>query len=193
MIVVFGDWRSVAIRGLAALVFGILVLIWPDVTLWALVILFGVYALVDGIFTLAAAFRAEPGSGARRGPLVLAGLAGIVVGVLTFVWPDITALALLWVIAAWALLSGVSDIAAAVRLRRVIHNEWLLILTGAVSIVFAVVLVITPGAGALVITWLIGWYGIVAGALLLALAWRLRQDDVLLDPGPLPPRLSGAA
>jgi uncharacterized membrane protein HdeD (DUF308 family) len=175
MIIVFGGWRGVAIRAVAAIAFGVLTLVWPELTLWALVILFGAYVLVDGVFSLAAA--SKPEGRARRGWLVFEGIVGIAAGIVTFLWPDITALALLYVIAAWAFLSGVFRIAAAISQRRLIQNEWLLALTGAASIVFAILLVITPGAGALVITWLIGWFALVFGVLLLALALHLRRVE----------------
>jgi uncharacterized membrane protein HdeD (DUF308 family) len=175
MVLVPGSWQSLALRGLAALLFGILALVWPDLTLWALVILFGAYVLVDGLFALAAAFRGEGRD--RRGWLAVEGVAGVLAGIITFVWPDITALALLFLIAAWALVTGVMKIAMAIQLRHEISNEWMLWLSGLVSIAFAVVLVITPGAGALVITWLIGWFAVVLAIVLFVVAWRLRRIE----------------
>ena len=166
------------------MLFGVMALIWPGLTLWALVILWGAYVLVDGISTLAGVVRHDPGTEGRRGVLIFEGIVSVVVGILTFVWPDITALALLFVIAAWAFITGVVEIAAAIRLRAVIDNEWILFLIGALSILFAVGLVITPGAGALVITWLIAWYAILSGILFLALAWRVRQLDTEGGSGP---------
>jgi len=103
------------------------------------------------------------------------GLVGIAAGIITFLWPGITALVLLLVIAAWAFLTGVMQLMAAVRLRRVIEGEWLLGLSGALSVLFAILLAIRPGDGALVITWLIGWFAFVFGALLLVLGWRVRK------------------
>jgi uncharacterized membrane protein HdeD (DUF308 family) len=172
---VVGDWRSVALRGVAAFAFGALTLIWPDLTLTVLVYLFGAYALVDGVFTLAAVVTQSPETRGRRGILVLQGLLGVAAGIVTFAWPGITALALLYVIAAWAIIGGVLEIVAAIQLRAVLRNEWLLVLGGVASVVFGVLLVITPGAGALVITWLIGWYAVFLGVVLLALAWRLHR------------------
>jgi MFS family permease len=129
-------------------------------------------------------FTRAPGTEDRRGWLIFLGLTGIAAGVLTFIWPDITALALLFVIAAWAFVIGVVEIGAAVRLRRVLPNEWLLGLLGALSITFAIALVITPGAGALVITWFIGWYALLSGVVRLALAWRLRKVENELEVRP---------
>jgi uncharacterized membrane protein HdeD (DUF308 family) len=172
---IIGDWRSVLIRGIAAVAFGVLALVWPDITLWALVVLFGAFTLVDGAVILATVIPAGRGQITNRGLLILDGLLSVGVGILTLVWPDITALALLYVIAFWAFIGGAVRIAAAVRLRREIDHEWLLGLSGLLSIVFAVMLVITPGAGALVITWLIGWYAVIFGALLISLSLRLRK------------------
>jgi uncharacterized membrane protein HdeD (DUF308 family) len=172
-----GDRRSFAIRGAAAVLFGLVTLVWPGLTLTALVLLFGALALVDGVSMLVAAFTSGSHDGTSKALVVLIGLAGVAAGIITFVWPGITALALLFVVAGWAFVTGVLEIVAAVRLRRELRGEWLLAVAGVLSVLFAVLLVITPGAGALVITWLIGWYAIFAGVVRLALAWRLRQLD----------------
>jgi uncharacterized membrane protein HdeD (DUF308 family) len=172
---VVGDWRDIAIRGIATVAFGILTLIWPDITVTVLVLLFGIYALIAGASMLLSVARREPETTRRRGIVAFMGALGVAAGIITLAWPDITALALLWVIAAWALLIGALQIIAAVRLRSVLRNEWLLGLAGVATVVFAILLAITPGTGALVITWLIAWYAIFVGILLLALAWRLRR------------------
>jgi uncharacterized membrane protein HdeD (DUF308 family) len=169
------DWRTLALRGLAALAFGVLALIWPRLTLLALVILWGAFALADGVITLTAVATKSPATRARPRLFILQGFLGIAAGIITFVWPGITALALLFVIAAWALLTGVMQLMAAIRLRREIEGEWLLGLSGALSVLLGVLLVITPGAGALVITWLIGWWAVVFGTVLVVLAWRVRR------------------
>jgi uncharacterized membrane protein HdeD (DUF308 family) len=167
-------WWVVAVRGVAALLFGLLALIWPDITISALVLLFGAFALVDGVFTVAAAFGDRRAEG-RRGWLLLQGLAGVAAGVVTFAWPGITTLVLLWWIAAWALVTGVLAIAAAIRLRRELEGEWLLALSGAVSVLFGILLAVRPDEGAVALAWLIGSYAIVFGVALLTLAWRLRR------------------
>jgi uncharacterized membrane protein HdeD (DUF308 family) len=190
-IAIVGHWKSLAIRGAAALLFGVLTLVWPGLTLWSLVLLWGAYVLVDGISILVAVFTHASGTAERRGWLVFEGLTGIAAGILTFVWPHITALALLFVIAAWALVTGVLEIVAAVRLREILEHEWLLGLLGVLSIAFAVGVVITPGAGALVITWFIGWYAALAGVTLLALAWRVRKLDAALEGHPHRSQLRG--
>lgn len=169
------DWRALALRGVAALAFGLLTLIWPGLTLWVLVVLFGAYALVDGVFTLIDVARNRPGTAEHRGWLIVEGVAGIAAGIVTFVWPAITALALLFVIAAWAFVIGVARVSAAIRLRHIVDHAWLMGLAGVLSILFAILLVITPGAGALVITWLIGWWAVVVGVTLLMAAWRVHR------------------
>jgi uncharacterized membrane protein HdeD (DUF308 family) len=167
-------WWLLAVRGAAAILFGILALIWPGVTVTALVFLFGAYAIVDGVFSLMGAFARRQLTGFDRFWLVLIGIAGIVAGIIAFVWPGITALVLLYLIAFWAIFIGVMQIVAAVRLRREIDNEWWLILGGAAAVLFGVIAIIAPGAGAVSLVWLIAIYAIVFGAALLALAFRLR-------------------
>jgi uncharacterized membrane protein HdeD (DUF308 family) len=167
------NWWLFAARGVAALIFGVLAILWPFVTLQVIVLIFGAYVLIDGVFAVISGIRSF-GESRRWWLLVLDGLAGIAVGVLTFLWPEVTALVLLYFIAAWAIVTGILEIAAAIQLRREITGEWRLVLGGVASIVFGVLLVIFPGAGALGLVWLIGAYGILFGILLIALAFRLR-------------------
>jgi uncharacterized membrane protein HdeD (DUF308 family) len=170
------NWWAIALRGVAAIVFGLLTFVVPGITLAALVVLFGAFAIVDGVLTLAAVARGEGGgSDQPRWVLALEGLVGIAAGLVAFVWPGLTALALVYVIAAWAILTGVLAIVAAVRLRRHIDNEWWLGLSGALSVAFGVLLMAAPGAGALALVFWIGAYAVVFGALLVALAFRLRS------------------
>ena len=166
-------WWLLVLRGLCAVLFGILAFAWPGMTLVTLVLLFGAYALVNGIFTLGLAFRAPKGTGAT-GTLVLLGLLGIAAGIVTFAYPGATAITLLWIIAFWAIFSGVLEIAAAIRLRKELTNEWMLILAGLLSVLFGVLAIARPGAGALSIIWLIGAYAILFGIMMLALAFRIR-------------------
>jgi uncharacterized membrane protein HdeD (DUF308 family) len=166
-------WWMVVLRGAVAVVFGLLALIWPDVTLLALIVLFGAYALVDGVFALVAAFG--PNAEGRRFWLALQGIAGIAIGVITFVWPDVTTLVLLALIAAWAIVTGVLQIVAAVRLRREMRGEWLLVLGGVLSVAFGIALVVWPASGAVALVLLIGAYAVVFGAVLIALGLRLRR------------------
>ncbi|SRR6266851_2035042 len=164
-------WWAFALRGVAAVIFGILAFVWPGVTLAVLILFWGAYALVDGILALVAAFRTGQD---HRWWLIVEGVVGIATGVVTFVWPGLTALVLIYIIAVWALITGVLEIIAAIRLRRVIENEWWMALGGVASLIFGVILLIAPGAGALALIWLIAAYAIIFGVLLLALAFRLR-------------------
>ena len=174
VIVLAGNWWALALRGLFAVLFGITAFVLPGITLAVLVLLYGAYALVDGVFAIAAALVGRTVRHALVGPAVR-GLLGIAVGVMTFVWPGITELALLYMIAAWAVVTGVFEIVAAIRLRKEIQGEWLLVLSGVLSVLFGLALVVYPGAGALAIVWLIGPYAIVFGVLLLVLGFRLRS------------------
>jgi uncharacterized membrane protein HdeD (DUF308 family) len=169
------NWWVFALRGAAAVLFGVLALVWPTITLSALVLLFGAYALVDGVMSLGVAIFGGAAAEGRRPWLVLEGIAGIGAGIVTFAWPGITTLVLLWWIAAWALVTGAFEIAAAIRLRREIRGEWRLALSGALSVLFGILLAIRPGEGAVAVAWLIGIYAIVFGAALLALAYELRR------------------
>jgi uncharacterized membrane protein HdeD (DUF308 family) len=175
-------WWVFAVRGAAAMLFGVMAFIWPMSTLAALVLLWGAYALVDGVLAVVSAMRAGQD---HRLLLMLEGLAGIGAGIVTFVWPGLTAMALLYIIAAWALVTGVFELVSAIRLRKVIQNEWLLALSGVASVLFGIILIVAPGAGALALIGLIGAYAIIFGVLLLALALQLRaRDQRLHAPAP---------
>jgi uncharacterized membrane protein HdeD (DUF308 family) len=167
------NWWSLALRGIAAILFGIAAFGWPGLTLVALAYLFGFYALTDGAFALAAVLVGRPPSG-MWWPLLVEGLVGILAGVLSLAWPGLTALVLLYMIAAWAIATGVFEIVAAIRLRKEIQGEWLLVLAGLLSIGFGVVLAVRPGAGAVALVWIIGAYAVVFGCLMLVLSLRLR-------------------
>jgi uncharacterized membrane protein HdeD (DUF308 family) len=172
-------WWAVALRGVAAILFGVLALVWPGITVFALVIVFGAYALVDGAFTLLAAFGSRDGGRTTRGSrvwLFARGIAGILTGIIAAAWPDITALALLWVIALWATATGVFDIVAAFQLRKEIQREWLLALSGALSVLFGVLLIVWPAAGILTLVVLVGTAAIAFGITLLMLGLRLRRE-----------------
>ncbi len=167
------NWWMYAVRGVVAVIFGVLALIWPGQALQALVLVFGAYALVDGIFAVIAGIAAR-GTFDRWWAQVLEGVAGVVMGLLTFFWPGITALVLLYFIAAWALITGIFEIVAAIQLRREITGEWMLILGGLLSIIFSVLLIVFPGAGAVSLVWMIGIYAIVFGISEMIFAFRLR-------------------
>jgi uncharacterized membrane protein HdeD (DUF308 family) len=168
------NWWALLIRGIAAVIFGILAWVWPGATWYAIAILFGAYALVDGIFALVAAVRAAEAH-LRWWPLLLEGIVGIVIAGITFYDVRITLLALYWTIAAWAFLTGIFEIVAAFQLRKHIANEFWLILGGIASIVFAALMIYFPIAGFLAIIWLIAAYAIVFGILMIAFSLRLRS------------------
>jgi uncharacterized membrane protein HdeD (DUF308 family) len=167
------NWWLVALRGLLAILFGLAAFVWPGLTLVVLVLLFGAYALADGVMALIAGWMHRRG---RSGWwMVFEGLFGIAIGVVTFLWPAVAALALLSFIAAWAVVTGIFEIAAAVRLRHVIDNEWALALGGLLSVAVGVAIFVWPQGSALALVWLIGAYAILFGILLLAFAFRLRS------------------
>ena len=170
------NWWALAIRGAAAIIFGLLTFVMPGVTLAVLVLLFGAYAIVDGIFNLVAAFRSHGGE-QPRWLLALEGLVSIAAGIVTFTMPGLTALVLVYVIAAWAIITGVLEIVAAIRLRHDIPNEWWLVAGGVLSVIFGLLLLAAPGTGALALVLWIGAYAIVFGALLVGLAFRLRREQ----------------
>lgn len=167
------DWWVFALRGVLAILFGILAFLWPGITVVVLVLFFGAYALVDGIFGLVAALRNQ--AGPHRTWVLLEGIAGIVAGILTFFWPGITAVALLYLIAAWSIVTGIFEILAAIEMRKEITNEWLLVLSGILSVAFGVLIALFPGAGALSIVWLIAAYAIIFGILFIMLGLRVRS------------------
>lgn len=168
------QWGWVALRGLAAVIFGLLAMLLPGVTLGALILVWGVYALVDGIFALLAGWRIRD-QNRPLWPLILVGLSGVAAGIVALLWPGITALFLLYLIAFWAIVSGVFQIIAAVRFRKEIQNEWLHGLSGLVSVLFGIMLIAQPGAGALALVWVIGMFALIFGILLLILAWRMKR------------------
>jgi uncharacterized membrane protein HdeD (DUF308 family) len=166
------NWWAIALRGVFAILLGLAAFVLPGVTLAVFVALFGAYAIVDGVLAIIAGVRAAERHQRWWSP-VLKGIAGIVAGVLAFVWPALTALALLYLIAAWAILTGILEIVAAVHLHRA-HGEWLLMLNGVLSILFGLFAIVWPGAGILTLLWMIGVYAIVFGVVLLILGFRLR-------------------
>ena len=167
------NWGWIALRGALAILFGILAIAWPASAFAAVVILFGAYAFVDGVFALVALFR---GAGRDRlWVLVLEAIVGIGIGVLTVARPAATALALLYYVGIWSILTGILELVAAVRLRKEITGEFWLGLAGVLSIAFGVLLFATPEAAALALAVWIGAYAIVFGVMLLLLAFRLRR------------------
>lgn len=167
-------WWAFVVRGIVALLFGVLAYAWPGITLATLVIFFGAYVFIDGILLIVKTIG-HWGSKEERWLLLLEGLLGVGIGIITFVAPGVTAIGLLLFIAAWSLATGVLEIAAAVRLRKEIRGEPWMIVSGIASIIFAVLLMFFPGAGALGLLWLIAAYAIVFGVVLVILGYKLRR------------------
>jgi uncharacterized membrane protein HdeD (DUF308 family) len=159
-----------AVRAVLAIVFGIIAVIWPHVTILALALLFGAYVLVDGIGMIVDAFSRNR-SGGQRAAYIIGGLLGVVAGIITLFWPGITALVLVILVGAWAVVHGVLDLVAATRVAR----SWPLVVVGVLSIVAGVLILFRPGAGAFAIAIVIGIYAIMAGILMLAELWRGRH------------------
>jgi uncharacterized membrane protein HdeD (DUF308 family) len=166
-----GNWWALLLRGIAAVLFGLAAIFWPGLTLFVLVVFFGAYALVDGVFAIVAGIR---GSGGRRWLLLAEGALGVLAGLVAFFYPGITALVLLYVIAFWAIFTGILKVVMAVSLRREVENEWLMVLSGVLSILFGGILAVLPGVGLLSLVWLVGIYAIVFGAALIVLGFRVR-------------------
>lgn len=167
------NWWVLVVRGVLAILFAVIAFSQPGIALTALVWLWGAYALADGLFAVVTSVRAA-GQHQHSGMLLLEGLCGMAAGVIAFAWPGITALVLVYLIAGWAIVTGVLEIAAAVQLRQVIEGEWLLGLTGLLSVILGVLIAAQPAAGLLAWVWVLGVYALLFGVLLLALAFRLR-------------------
>jgi uncharacterized membrane protein HdeD (DUF308 family) len=163
-------WWALALRGVFAVLFGLLTFFIPGITLLTLVLLFGAYVLLDGIFDIVSAIRTP----SHHWALILEGIVGIIAGILTFLWPGITAMVLLYLIAFWAIFTGVLEIVAGIRLRETLTAEIWFILMGVLSLLFGLFILIFPGAGALAVVFWIGAYAFVFGIMLIALAFRLR-------------------
>lgn len=169
------NWWRLLLRGLAAIAFGLIAFFWPGITLLSLTYLWGAYVLADGVLSLWAAISGEGGDTSSRGWLAVSGIVSILAAAAAFFWPGLTALVLLMFIAAWAIVIGVLQIYAAVQLRQVIEHEWWLIISGLLSIIFGIAMVAWPGAGALAVIWMIAWYAIFFGCLLIGFSFRLKR------------------
>jgi uncharacterized membrane protein HdeD (DUF308 family) len=177
------SWWSLVLRGIAAILMAIVTFLSPGITLLALVLLFGAYALIDGILNIAGAWRAAEAN-EKWVAFLIEGIAGIIAAAATIFWPAITVVALVYIIAAWSLITGMLEIAAAIRLRKYITGEWLLALMGVISILFGVALMAFPITGALALTIWIGVYALLIGGLLIGLGIRLRTLARSSDFGP---------
>jgi uncharacterized membrane protein HdeD (DUF308 family) len=167
-------WWLLLLRGLAAIAFGVIAFLWPGITLVALTYLFGIYAIVDGVVAIWAAFNA-PGDAGPRWWLGLSGVVSILAGIVAFAYTGMTALVLLIFIAVWAIIIGVLQLYAAIRLWNVIDNDWWLILSGVLSIAFGAVLIAWPSTGALALIWTIAWFALFFGCMFIGLAFELKK------------------
>ena len=177
------EWGWIALRGAAALLFGVLALLWPLATIVVLAIMWGAFAFADGVFSLIAGWHLYK-KGVRWWPYLLYGVLGLAAGIVTLLWPGITAFVLLYIIAFWALFGGIAQIAAAVRLRKEIEGEWFLILAGGISVLFGLLVLFRPvPEGIVAIAWMVGIYAIISGVLYLMLAFRARKEGKTDNPG----------
>lgn len=168
-------WWLFLVRGIVAIIFGVLAFMWPGITLLTLVWIWGAFAVVDGVIAIVQAIMG--GGMGSRWWLVLVGLAGIAAGVVAFEAPLLTAVVLLFFFAGWAIAIGVFQIVGAIQLRKQIDNEWTLILSGIVSVLFGILLIAVPGAGLIGFIWVIAAYAIVFGVLLIGFAFRLKKHQ----------------
>ena len=174
------DWWVFAIRGIAAIAFGVLAFFWPETTLTVLVFLFGGYVLVDGVALIAALVRGEPVARRHAWAVGIMGILGIVAGIVTFAWPGLTALSLLYLVAFWAITMGMFQVVAAIALRREVEGELSMAIGGVASIIFGALLIAFPSAGLISLVWLVGIWAIVFGGSSLTLAYRLHAVDAAL-------------
>lgn len=168
------NWWLFALRGVLGIIFGIIALIFPGPTILSLVILFSAYMLVDGVFAIVSAVRAIRRKEDRWGLLIFEGLLNIAVGIMAFLWPGLTVVAFVWLIAAWAIVSGGLMTAAGFQLN-LDHGRWWLILGGLVSLAYGMLLIIAPLIGAVVLTWWLGAYALVFGLALVVFSFKLRS------------------
>jgi uncharacterized membrane protein HdeD (DUF308 family) len=166
-------WWMVLLRGLAAIAFGIVALIWPAMTLLTLVLVYGIFAIADGVLSIIGAITDREKSSSTW-LLALVGVLGIIAGTLALVWPAFIAVGLVLYVGLWAIFRGVVDVVTAVRLRKDIPNEWMLALSGVLSIVFGFLIFMAPVVGLLAVIWVIAFCAILEGLLLCSLAFRLR-------------------
>jgi uncharacterized membrane protein HdeD (DUF308 family) len=171
------------VRGIVGVVFGLVAFAWPGITITALVAIFAAYAVIDGVTNLFLGLSRRPGR-ERSWASVIQGIVGIAAGVLAVIWPGVTALALVIFIGAWAIVTGIFEIFAAIKLRKEIKGEWLLALSGLLSVMFGVLVFAFPAAGAVGISWILGIYAMAGGIVLIALGVRLRATSIALKDQP---------
>ena len=168
------DWWLLLLRGLAAIAFAVITFFWPAITLVSLIYLFGIYAIVDGLVAIWAAFNA-PNAPGPRAWLGVSGVVSILAGIIAFVYTGMTALVLLVIIAVWAIIIGLLQLYAAIQLWKVIDNDWWLILSGLLAVAFGAAIIAWPGTGALALIWSIAWFALFFGCMFVGLAFELRR------------------
>lgn len=168
------SWETLVARGIVAILFGVIALLFPRLTLGILIFLFAAWVLADGITALIAGLRVT-GDGGRSWTLILAGALGILIGIIALVFPAATAIVLLFLIAAWAIVRGIIEIGVAITSPSEVRNRWLLALSGIVSVLFGIAIAVVPGASLLAFIWLIALFAIIYGALQIVLGLRMRQ------------------
>lgn len=171
-----GNWWALALRGVAAILFALIAFFWPGITALALVLLFGAYALMDGVFALVAASRAARVHG-RSGGLLIEGVLDLVIAAICFIWPGSALVAIVYLIAIWAIVSGVALIAAGIALVR-LAGEVLLVVGGLLSILLGIILLLQPGAGVVALSWWLGAYALLFGIAMLSAAFRIRHHTI---------------
>ena len=169
------NWWLLLVRGILAALFGLMAFAWPTLTLVTLVLLYGAYAFVDGLTAIWVGVRS------RTWGVLLFGIVGVIVGIFTFFYPGVTAIALLYLIAAWALVRGIFEIVTAIQLRKEISYEWALVISGLIGIIFGIVLLANPGAGALAMVVVIGAFALMFGVMMIVLAFRVRGLPTRLE------------
>jgi uncharacterized membrane protein HdeD (DUF308 family) len=174
--ILIGNWWALALRGVAAIIFAMIAFFWPGITATALLFLFGFYVVLDGLFALIAGLRAARQHG-RSGALLLEGILDIVIAVVVFTWPGAALVALVYLIALWAVVSGVALMAAGIALIR-LSGEWLLVVCGLLSTLLGIVLFVQPGAGVVALSWWLGIYALLFGIALLSAAFRIRYHPI---------------
>jgi uncharacterized membrane protein HdeD (DUF308 family) len=181
MFLIYGKyWWSFLIRGLLAVLFGLAAIFLPAITLEILAILLGFFLVTDGLISFIISIKGR-GRGLNSRILLIEGLVGIAVGIFTFIWPELTVLAVVLIVGFWAMVTGVLEIIAAVILRDEIQGEWLLALSGVISILFSVILFVNPGISAVAIILMIGIYAVLFGMAMIFLGLRLRKHKVIIN------------
>jgi len=174
--ILIGNWWALALRGVVAILFALIAFIKPGIAAEVVILLFGAYALLDGIFALVAALRAAQHHG-RSGGLLLEGILNIVIAVIVFAWPGPALVALIYLIAIWAIVTGVALVAAGMALIR-LSGEWLLVVGGALSILLGLILFVQPAVGVVALSWWLGIYALLFGIMLLSVAFRIRYHPI---------------